>query len=221
LIGAGALMVEANGLCLQRNDALRDTMVELIKVVESFFACGVASSVYGVRDASGAFEPESVYANIGKLLLATKIYDMHRLAHTVSGGLIVTLPAPEDDHNPETGANLAEVLTANPNVPYRKRAAVARFIEDISAEYAGGWMSVISLHGGGSPAAMKGEIHRRYPIPQRKALVERLIERGVLAEQPEGDGASPTGAREPGQCCDTGCTGVQAPQVPRLLGIGD
>ena len=221
LIGAGALMVEANGLCLKRNAHLRDTMVDLIKIVESFYACGVASSVYSVRDPSGAVEPESVYANIGKLLLATKIYDMHRLAHTVSGGLIVTLPAPEDDHNPQTGANLAEVLTASPNVPYEKRAAVARFIEDITAEYAGGWMSVISLHGGGSPEAMKGEIHRRYPIPQRKALVERLIDRGILAERGGKDAGALTDAREPGQCCDTGCTGVQAPEPPRLVGVSD
>ena len=36
--------------------------------------------------------PEPVFANIGKLLLATQIYDMHRLAHEVSGGLIVALP---------------------------------------------------------------------------------------------------------------------------------
>ena len=104
LIGAGALMIEANGLCAAQSAPLRDTMVELIKIVESFYACGVAASVYGAIDPSGTAEPEAVYANIGKLLLSTKIYDMHRLAHTVSGGLIVALPTPEDDHNPETGA---------------------------------------------------------------------------------------------------------------------
>jgi 4-hydroxybutyryl-CoA dehydratase / vinylacetyl-CoA-Delta-isomerase len=43
-----------------------------------------------------------VFANIGKLLLATQIYDMHRLAHHVSGGLIVALPGPDEDHNPAT-----------------------------------------------------------------------------------------------------------------------
>ena len=100
LIGAGALMIEANGLCAARSAPLRDTMVELIKVVESFYACGVASSVYGTIDPSGAAEPEAVYANIGKLLLSTKIYDMHRLAHTVSGGLIVALPDPRGRPQP-------------------------------------------------------------------------------------------------------------------------
>ena len=219
LIGAGALMIEANGLCAARSAPLRDTMVELIKVVEGFYACGVAASVYGTIDASGAAEPEAVYANVGKLLLSTKIYDMHRLAHTVSGGLIVALPTPEDDHNPETGADLAEVLTGRPDVPYEKRAAVARFIEDITASYAGGWMSVISLHGGGSPEAMKGEIHRRYPIADRKALVERLIDRGVMADEGDADAQSGPGPPSPGSAAIPGARRPQCRSAPKLTGI--
>ena len=198
LIGAGALMIAANGLSLHKNAHLRDTMVELIKIVEGFYACGVAASVYPFKDPSGVVEPEPVFANIGKLLLATQIYDMHRLAHEVSGGLIVALPGPEEDHNPDTQAALADVLRGRADIPYAKRAQVARFIEDISASDAGGWMSLISLHGGGSPQAMKSEIFRRYPIDDRKRLVERLMERGVLAAQP-------ARTTEPGQCCDSGC----------------
>ena len=201
LIGAGALMIEANGLSMTGNVNLRDTMVELIKVVEGFYACGVAASVYGTEESAGNTMPEPVYANIGKLLLANQIYDMHRLAHTVSGGLIVTLPLPEDDHNPETGPDLALVLQGRPDVSYERRASVARFIEDITATDAGGWMSVISLHGGGSPEAMKSEIHRRYPIPERRKLVERLIDRGIASES-----FNRSTAQQPGQCCDTGCT---------------
>jgi 4-hydroxybutyryl-CoA dehydratase/vinylacetyl-CoA-Delta-isomerase len=87
LIGAGALMCEANGFDPGRKASLREPMVELIKITEGFFACGVAASVYGTADEySGSFMPEPVFANIGKLLLATQIYDMHRLAHEVSGG---------------------------------------------------------------------------------------------------------------------------------------
>ena len=204
LIGAGALMIEANGLDDGRHGHLRDAMVELITVVEGFYACGIAASVHGVADPAGNLEPEPVYANIGKLLLANQIYDMHRLAHTVSGGLVVTLPGPDEDHNPDTAAQLAAVLGGRADIPYSRRAAVARLLEDLTASDAAGWMSTISLHGGGSPEAMKREIHRRYPIPERRALVERLLERGVLAR------AASTSA-EPGQCCDTGCTEAGAP----------
>ena len=203
LIGAGALMCEANGFDPGETASLREPMVELIKITEGFFACGVAASVYGTRDEhSGSFMPEPVFANIGKLLLATQIYDMHRLAHEVSGGLIVALPGPDEDHNPATAATLAEVLRANPAVPYDKRIEVARFVEDLTASYQGGGYSVISLHGGGSPAAMKQEIWRRYPVGSKVDLVERLLDRGVLHDESR----AITRNRQPGRCCDSGCT---------------
>jgi len=203
LIGAGALMCEANGFDPGKESHLREQMVELITITESFFACGVAASVYGKADEhSQTFMPDPVFSNIGKLLLATKIYDMHRIAHYVSGGLIVTLPGPDEDHNPETGAKLSEVLRANPDVPYEQRIETARFIEDLTAGYQGGWYSVISLHGGGSPAAMKQEIYRNYPLGSKVELVERILERGV-AHDPD---RAITKNRQPGNCCDTGCT---------------
>jgi 4-hydroxybutyryl-CoA dehydratase/vinylacetyl-CoA-Delta-isomerase len=212
LIGAGALMCEANGFDPGSKSTLREPMVELIKIVEGFYACGVAASVYGAEDpVSKTFMPEPVYANIGKLLLATQIYDMHRLAHEVSGGLIVTLPGPDEDHNPATAATLAEVLRANPSVPCDKRIEVARFIEDLTASYQGGWYSVISLHGGGSPAAMKQEIWRNYPLGNKVDLVERLLERGALTASGE---RAIMRNRQPGRCCDQGCS---APGQPVMV----
>jgi len=47
LIGAGALMCEANGFDPGSETHLREQMVELIKITEGFYACGVAASVYG------------------------------------------------------------------------------------------------------------------------------------------------------------------------------
>ncbi|HEV7327659.1 MAG TPA: 4-hydroxyphenylacetate 3-hydroxylase N-terminal domain-containing protein [Bosea sp. (in: a-proteobacteria)] len=198
LIGAGALIVEANGLDADRHSHVREQLVELITITESFFACGVAASVYCSKDASGVAMPDAVFANIGKLLLATKIYDMHKIAHYVSGGLIVALPGPDEDHNPETAASLAAVLKGRPDIPYEQRAEVARFIEDLTVSKEAGWYSVISLHGGGSPEAMKREIWRNYPVMEKVALVESLLDRGVLA-----DGSRVS--KQPGRCCATGC----------------
>ena len=212
LIGAGALMTEANGIDLDRADNLRDQMVDLIKIVEGFYACGIAASVYGAADESGVVMPEGVFANIGKLLLATQIYDMHRIAHHVSGGLIVTLPGPDEDHNPATAGRLSEVLTARSDIPFEKRIEAARFVEDLTASYQGGWYSVISLHGGGSPEAMKMEIYRRYPLGNKVDLVERLLDRGILADETR----KITRNRQPGRCCVTGCEVPAAPQMVRL-----
>ncbi len=202
-------LTEANGLDLDDNANLREAMVELIKIVEGFYACGVAASVYGQHDPAGNVFPEPVFANIGKLLLAAQIYDMHRLAHEVSGGLIVTLPGPDEDHNPATAARLSEVLTARSDIPYEKRIEVARFIEDLTASYQAGWYSVISLHGGGSPEAMKMEIFRHYPMGNKVDLVERLLDRDVLADATR----KITRNRQPGRCCVLGCSVPYAPQI--------
>ncbi len=198
LIGAGALMAEANGLDPERHGHMREQLVELIKIVEGFYACGVAASVYGQKDPGGTFMPDTVFANIGKLLLATQIYEMHRIAHYVSGGLIVALPGPDEDHNPETAASLAAVLAGRPDIPYAQRAEVARLIEDLTVSHQAGWYSVISLHGGGSPEAMKREIWRHYPVAEKTALVEELLDRGVLDQ---GQRVS----KQPGRCCVSGC----------------
>lgn len=61
---------------------------------------------------------------------------------------------------------------------------------------------MISLHGGGSPEAMKREIWRNYPIPEKTQLVQRLLDRGSA-------GGRPLSSRQPGKCCATGC---QTPQ---------
>jgi 4-hydroxybutyryl-CoA dehydratase/vinylacetyl-CoA-Delta-isomerase len=213
LIGAGALMTEANGIELDSAPNLREAMIDLIKIVEGFYACGVAASVYGSRDAAGVVVPDAVFANIGKLLLATQIYDMHRLAHHVSGGLVVTLPGPDEDHNPATAGRLSDLLGGRSDIPYEKRIEAARLVEDLTASSQGGWYSVISLHGGGSPEAMKMEIWRNYPVGNKVDLVERLLERGVLADQVR----SITQNRQPGRCCIQGCM-VPLPD-PKIISL--
>jgi 4-hydroxybutyryl-CoA dehydratase/vinylacetyl-CoA-Delta-isomerase len=212
LIGAGALAAEANGLDLDGAPGVRDAMIELIKITEGFYACGVAASVYCERGDSGVAMPDPVFANIGKLLLATQIYDMHRLAHHVCGGMVVALPGPDEDHNPATAGRLSEVLTARSDIPYEKRIEVARFIEDLTASYQAGWYSLISLHGGGSPEATKIEIYRRYPIGDKVDLVERLLDREILADATR----KITRNRQPGRCCATGCLAPDAPRTAAL-----
>ena len=210
LIGAGVMMIEANGLDPQGTPHLRNDLVELIKIVEGFYACGAAASIYGFKDESGIQQPDGVFANVGKLLMATQIYDMHRLAHDVSGGLIVALPGPDDDHNPATKGDMMDMLTTRPDIPYQHRMDVARFMEDLTASNSAGWMSVISLHGGGSPEAMRREIYRYYPLEERRQLVERLLDRGVLNVEDE-----TSRNRQPGRCCPVGC---QVPETPVLGG---
>lgn len=198
LIGAGSMIIKSNGLDADNHGHIRDAMVDLITITESFYACGVAASVYCEADPAGSVMPDTVFSNIGKLLLATKIYDMHRIAHYVSGGLIVALPGPDEDHNPETRASLAAVLGGRDDFPAERRRDVSRFIEDLTVSSQAGWYSVISLHGGGSPEAMKREIWRNYPVAEKEDLVTQLLDRGIYDQ---GQRVS----RQPGRCCAKGC----------------
>jgi len=157
-------------------------------------------SVYAKKDESGCAMPDPVFANIGKLLLSTQIYDMHRLAHYVSGGLLVALPAPDEDHHPAVGATLDQIFAGRTGQPVGHRVELARVLEDLTVSSQGGWYSLISMHGGGSPEAMKREIWRHYPVGEKTQLIETLLERGVLAEE---GGATP--GKQPGKCCATGC----------------
>jgi len=179
LIGAGATMIKANGTDADVHSHIRDAMVELITITEGFYACGVAASVYCEDDPAGNVMPDTIFSNIGKLLLATKIYDMHRLAHYVSGGLIVALPGPDEDHNPETKASLEAVFSGRDDIPSDRRRDMSRFLEDLTVSNQAGWYSVISLHGGGSPEAMKREIWRNYDVEEREDLVAQLLDRGI------------------------------------------
>ena len=97
---------------------------------------------------------------------------------------------------------LAYSLCVEAGKPIRdSRGEVSRLIEDLTISHQGGWYSVISLHGGGSPEAMKKEIFRRYPIAERVELVENLLDRGMLADARR----RITIGRQPGRCCATGC----------------
>jgi 4-hydroxybutyryl-CoA dehydratase / vinylacetyl-CoA-Delta-isomerase len=63
---------------------------------------------------------------------------------------------------------------------------------------------------------MKQEIYRHYPIGSKVELVERLLDRGVLADGAGGDATrSITRNKQPGRCCDQGCSAPgQAVMVP-------
>ena len=83
-------------------------------------------------------------------------------------------------------------------------------MEDLTASHQGGWYSVISLHGGGSPEAMKREIWRNYPVTEKKEIVQQLMDRDLM-ERVDGKPAD----RQPGRCCTIGC------RVPDFLLEGD
>ena len=56
---------------------------------------------------------------------------------------------------------------------------------------------------------MRREIYRYYPLEERRELVEKLLDRGLLNDGRE------TSDAQPGKCCPVGC---QVPETPKLAG---
>jgi 4-hydroxybutyryl-CoA dehydratase / vinylacetyl-CoA-Delta-isomerase len=167
-------------------------------MVKGFYAYGVAASTYAQTHPCGTTSTDAVLTNIGNLLLANQVYNMHRTAHYVSGGPIVARPGRHEDHNPVADATLTAAPAGRADIPTGRRMAAARLIEGLTASYQEGWYSVIKLHGGGSAEAMKREIWRNYPVGEKTALVVSLLDRGLAATRP-------SSSRQPGECCATRC----------------
>lgn len=168
IIGAAALMSEYNGLPYKEVPHIRRNLSELIRIVEGFYATGVAASVYGHKTIAGNFVPDSVLSNIGKLMLAEQVYDLFRIAHEIGGGIVATAPTPEDIALPDAGEFIDQYLVGKHGISARERIHMARFIEDLTASKEGGFYALISIHGGGSPEAMRMSAVRNYDIESKK-----------------------------------------------------
>ena len=101
---------------------------------------------------------------------------MFKIAHEITGGLLVTSPYPEDMENPDLKDKLTDYLQGREDIPTDHRLKIARLLEDITASYQGGWYSTISIVGGGPPEAQRMEIVRKYDIEERKSLVQMIIQ---------------------------------------------
>lgn len=174
IIGGAAAITSDNGLSYHQGGHIHTAMADLIRIVEGFYATGVAASVYGRRTCAGNFEPDPVYANLGKLLLAQQVYDLFRIAHDIAGGIVVNAPTAEDVASPENAELIAKYLVGRSGVPAEQRIGMARFLQDLTASGEASWYAVISAHGGGSPEALRMSAVRSYDIADRQQLARRL-----------------------------------------------
>ncbi|MBA4496569.1 hypothetical protein H1191_20160 [Paenactinomyces guangxiensis] len=61
-------------------------------------------------------------------MLAEQVYDIFRIAHEISGGIVATAPTPEDIAIPETGELIDRYLVGKHGVTSEERIKMARFI---------------------------------------------------------------------------------------------
>ena len=169
LIGASALAAEFQGTATASH--IKEKLAEMIHHAETIYAGSVACSALGCVTPSGAYYPDPLLANMTKHNVTRSIYEIARLAHDISGGIIATMPFQGDLENNEVGRYVKKYLAAAQGIPVEARMKVLRLIENMS----GGTVLVESMHGAGSPQTQKIMYGRLGNIEGKKHLAKRII----------------------------------------------
>ena len=164
LIGATSLIAKMNGAA--KASHIKDKLVEMIHLAETMYCCSLACSYEGVKVEAGTYYVNTLLANEVKLNCTRNMYEISRLAHEIAGGFIATLPHEWDLKSDITGPYIKKFFTANPEYKAEDRIKIARLLENMS----GGTALAESMHGAGSPQAMKIMIQRESNIPAKEKL---------------------------------------------------
>jgi len=145
IVGASKLMAEYNGT--EKSSHIVDKIVDSIKGIEACYVCGLAADYESVQTKSGVWLPNTLYANISKVLgLPTLNKAIINLAD-IAGGICVTCPSKRDLENPEIGKYIEHYLGSREGVSTEDRLKLIKFVEYwVSGPHLGR-----AVHGGGFP----------------------------------------------------------------------
>lgn len=168
LIGACTAIARYQGT--DKASHIRDKLTEMTHLAESLYCCSIACSAEGRRTPSGQYFVDPMLANVTKLNVTRNIYEICRLAQDIAGGFIATLPSEQDLNHPEVGKWVDKYFKGVANVPTEYRFRIGRLIENMT----GGTALAESMHGAGSPQAMKVMILRQANLDHKMRLATDL-----------------------------------------------
>lgn len=172
IIGATAQMAEYNGV--SKASHIRDKITEMVHLAETLYCGSIACSAEGHRTPSGAYLVDPLLANTVKQNVTRYIYEICRLSHDITGGLIATLPGEADLKDPVTGPMVEKYFKGSEGFSTEDRIRMARLVENMT----GGTALVESMHGAGSPQAQRVMILRQANLENKKRLARRLAGAG-------------------------------------------
>ncbi len=172
LIGAASLAAEYNGA--SRASHIKDKLIEMTHLNETLYACGLACSSEGRPTATGTYLVDLLLANVCKQNVTRFPYEISRLAEDIAGGLMVTMPAERDLHNPATRPWLEKYLQGVSHVSTEHRLRVLRLIENLTLGAGAVGYRTESMHGAGSPQAQRIVIGRQADLAAKQALAKAI-----------------------------------------------
>lgn len=167
IIGSAAAMADYNGV---KASHIRDKLTEMINMEETMYNCSLGCSCQGTKTESGAYYVNTLLANTVKLNCTRYMYEISRLAHDIAGGFIATMPYEKDYRDPELKPIIDKYFASNPKYTTEERLRMARLLENMT----GGTALAESMHGAGSPEAMKIMLYRESNLEQKKSFARKL-----------------------------------------------
>jgi 4-hydroxybutyryl-CoA dehydratase/vinylacetyl-CoA-Delta-isomerase len=108
IIGATARAAEMQGSA--KASHVKEKLAEMTHLTETLYSSSVSCSALGSKTASGAYYPDPVLANCTKHNVTRHVYEIARLAHDVTGGILATMPAETDLKHPKIGKYVEKFL---------------------------------------------------------------------------------------------------------------
>lgn len=168
IIGAAAAMAEYNGC--PKASHIKDKLVEMVHLSETMHCCSIACSAMGHKTEAGSYYVDTLLANTVKLNCTRTMYEISRLAHDIAGGFIATLPY-EVDYRSGIGHDyIDKYFAGDARFKTEDRIRMARLLENMT----GGTALAESMHGAGSPQAMRVMIQRQTNWEQKKGFAKKL-----------------------------------------------
>ena len=172
LTGASSLIAKYNGL--EKASHIRDKLIELSAIAETYYSCGLAASILARKTESGYYTPNILYANVGKLWTAKLFHESVRLAQEIAGGLVDTVPSISDWENPELQPFLDKYLKGRADVPTDHRLRLFRVLQDLTTYGTACYWLTISAVGAGSPQGARIMISRETDYTYDETLARKL-----------------------------------------------
>lgn len=168
IVGACAVAAEMQGTA--KAGHIKEKLAEMMHLTETLYSGSISCSAMGQRTASGAYYPDPLLANCTKHNVTRHVYEIARLAHDVSGGILATMPFESDLRHPDIGKYVDKYLAGVEGVSTENRMRILRLIENMT----GGTALVESMHGAGSPQTQKVMYGRYGKLDMKKKMAKEL-----------------------------------------------
>jgi aromatic ring hydroxylase len=189
LLGAAKMMAEQNGT--DSASHVREKLAHLIMYREQSRMAIRLAALDCVRDElTGIVYPNSLWANIGKLQSNTQYMSSVQNMVDIAGGLISTMPSPEDYARKDVGPLMKKYLAGNAKMSAEERMNLFRLIRELIGAM-GGLLAPGMIHAEGSIAASLIALSREYDYVSSKALVRDIMQKGIgkgTARKPKAHG---------------------------------